>query len=101
MDQKQKNYQSTKSKPDKDEWTLTLKLHYPTKTNDFFHKVLNLNSTIYTDQIGKFNMRSIRGYNYTLITYYYDTNTILVRQLRTKKGVKLLKAIKDVHNYLF
>ena len=45
-------------------------------------------------------MRSIRGYNYVLITYCYDANAMLVRPLRTKKGVELLEAIKDVHNYL-
>ena len=32
-----KNYQSTKPKLDEDEWTLTLKSHVSTKTNDFFH----------------------------------------------------------------
>ena len=49
INQKRKNVQSTKLKPEEDEWTLTLKSHLPTKTNDFFHKVLDLNSTFYTD----------------------------------------------------
>ena len=38
MDQIRKNYQSTKPKLDEDEWTLTLKSHVPTKTNDFYIK---------------------------------------------------------------
>ena len=100
MDQKRKNVQSTKSKPEEDEWTLTLKTHCPAKTQEFYHNILNLNNTIYTDQTGKFNVRSIRGYQYILITYSYDANAILVRPLWTRKGIELLDAIKEIHTYL-
>ena len=45
-------------------------------------------------------MRSIRGYNYILVTYYYDANAILVRPLRSRKGSDLAKVIEDIHTYL-
>ena len=61
---------------------------------------MKLNNINYTDQTGKFAVRSIRGYSYILITYYYDSNVILVRLLQSKKGVKLLETIKNMHSYL-
>jgi len=100
IDQKRKNFQSTKAKPEEDEWSLTLKTHCATKTNDFFHNILNLKNTIYTDQTGKFNVRSIREFQYILVTYSYDANAILVRPLRTRKGIELLEVIKSIHTYL-
>ena len=78
MNQIGKNYQSTQPKHDKEEWTITLKSHVAKKNNDLFHKVLDLNHTIYTDQTGKFNVRSIRGHNHMMITCCYDSNCILV-----------------------
>ena len=57
LDTKWKNYQSTKPKDPDDKWTFTLKVHITNKTHDFFYKVVNLEDTIYTDQIGKFRVR--------------------------------------------
>ena len=48
----------------------------------FYHKLIDLKNTIYADQIGKFRVKSIGGYNYIIITYSYDTNTMLVRLLK-------------------
>ena len=83
LDIKQKNYQSTKEKEPEDEWTLTLKSHIKNKTQEFYHKMLDLKNTIYTNQTGKFRVRSIGGFNYIMITYSYDTNAILVRLLKS------------------
>ena len=38
----------------------------------------NLDSTTHSNQIGKFRVYLTRGYNYTIVTYRYDVNTILV-----------------------
>ena len=70
------------------------------KNKQFFHTILKLNNTIYTDQIGKFAVRSIRGYSYILITYCYNSTAILARPLRSKKGIELLDTIKSMHSYL-
>ena len=45
-------------------------------------------------------MRSVRGFNYILVTYCYDANAILVRPIRSRKGSDLVKAIEDIHSYL-
>ena len=100
LDTKRKNYQSTKSEDTDNEWTFTLKTHIINKTHDFFHKVINLEDTIYTDQTGKFRVRSISGNNYIMITYSYDTNAILVRPLRNRTGPELVKATAEVCSYL-
>ena len=100
LDTNRKNLQSTKPKPEEDEWTLTLKSHINNKTHDFFHKIVDLKNTIYTDQTGKFRVRSISGANYIMITYSYDTNAILVRPLRNRTGRDLCNATTNIHEYL-
>ena len=55
---------------------------------------------MYTDQIGNFNIRSIRGHNYVVATYCCDANAILDRPLRSRKGFELLETIKETHQHL-
>ena len=50
--------------------------------------------------MGKFNIWSVRGYNYILLTYWYDANAILVCSLRSRKGSDLAKTIEEIHSYL-
>ena len=61
MDTKRKNIQSIKPMPELDKWTQVLKLYIQNKTHEFYHKLVNLKETIYTDQTGKFRVRSIGG----------------------------------------
>ena len=77
-----------------------MKTHINNKTNDFFHKVINLKNTIYTNQTGKFRVRSIGRYNYIMITYSYDTNAILIRSLHNRTGSELVKTTISIHDYL-
>ena len=100
LDTTRKNLRSTKPKHEDDEWTLTLKSHISNKTHDFFHKVVDLKNTIYTDQTGKFRVRSISGANYTMVTYSYDTNAILVRALHNRTGAELCNVTTTIHEYL-
>ena len=92
--------QSTKSEPPVDEWTLVLQNHVQNKTHELYHKVVDLKDTIYTDQTGKFRVRSIGGYNYIMVTYSYDSNAILVRPLKTRGGSELVEAVQSIHQYL-
>ena len=77
-----------------------LKSHVQNKTHEFYHKLVELKDTIYTDQTGKFRVRSIGGYNYILVTYSYDTNAILVRPLKSRTGMELATTIESIHQYL-
>ena len=100
LDTKRKNYQATKQAPPDDEWTQVLKSHIQNKTHEFYHKIVDLKDTMHADQTGKFRVRSIGGYNYVLVTYSYDTNAILVRPLKSRKGKELVDTIESIHQYL-
>ena len=103
MDHVRKNKLSTKSKVNKrdvSEWDLTLEMHVENKTHDFFHKVIDIRDTIYTDQTGKFAYSSKRGNNYIFVTYSYDTNAIIVRALKNRKGKELVSKLEEIHEYL-
>ena len=66
----------------------------------FFHKITNIRDTIYTDQTGQFNCTSKRGNNYLFITYPYDTNALLVRPLKSRKGKNLVDRLSEIYKYL-
>ena len=100
LDANRKNLQSTKPKPEEDEWTLTLKTHISNKTHDFFHKIVDLKNAIHTDQTGKFRVRSTSGSNCIMITCSYDANAILARALRNRTGGELCAATSNMHDYL-
>ena len=89
MDHVRKNKLSTKVK-EISEWDLTLETHLPTKSLDFFHKIVDIRDTMCTDQTGKFTCTSKRGNNYLFVTFTYDANTILVRPLKSIKGKELV-----------
>ena len=76
-----------------DEWTQVLQNYVQNKTYKFFHAMVDLKDTIYTDQAGKFRVRSIGRYNYIMVTCSYDSNTILVRPLKTRSSSELLETV--------
>ena len=55
---------------------------------------------LHTDQTGKFPTKSIRGYQYILIAYVYDTNTILYRPLKRKLASELQSTYDELYSYL-
>jgi len=55
---------------------------------------------LYTDQTGKFPVKSARGYQYVLIAYVYDTNTILYRPLKSKTAEELQSTYDELYSYL-
>ena len=54
------------------------------KTNDVSYHVLNVNckDKVYTNLIGKFSYRSLRGNTYIFIGYHYDANAILATPIK-------------------
>ena len=96
MDNVRKNKLSTKVK-EIGECDLTLETHLPNKSHDFFHKIVDIRDTIYTNQTGKFTYTSKREHNYLFITYAYDVNAILVRPLKTRKGKELVDKLSEIH----
>ena len=46
---------------------------------------------VYTDQTGRFTVRSSAGNQYILVLYDYDSNAILTEAIKTRQGHELLK----------
>ena len=79
MDQQKQGLQSTKQdfeplKQEKSNTTIT-------SIFPFAPKELS-----YSDQTGKFPFRSSRGYEYVMIIYDFDSNTILARHFKTRRA---------------
>ena len=71
LDHIRKNIQSTKliEKNINDEFEAVLKTHIETKTNGFFHKIIDIKDTICADQTGAFTCKSISGNRCIFVTY--------------------------------
>lgn len=98
MDQSRKHVRSTK--PDKDI------SNYKEQQEPNNHPTHNVFATIeetgkvYTDQTGRFPVRSSADNQYILVLYDYDSNAILTEALKTRKGPELLKAYAKIIKYL-
>ena len=55
---------------------------------------------IYTDQTGRFPVRSSNGKQYVLVLYDYDSNAILTEAIKNRTGPELLRAYTKLHQYL-
>ena len=55
---------------------------------------------VYTNQTGRFTVRSSAGNQYILVLYDYDSNEIMTEALKTRQGPKLLKAYAKIIKYL-
>jgi hypothetical protein len=55
---------------------------------------------LYTDQTGRFPVRSSRGNNYILVAYDYDSNAILTEPLKNRQGTEILRAYTKIIDYL-
>ena len=53
-------------------------------TNIVFFKTVDLSGKIHTDQTGRFPVTSIKGNNYILVAYHYDSKTIHAEPLKTR-----------------
>ena len=70
------------------------------RVNEFYLKTIDLTSKLYSDQTGRFPVILSRGNKYVMIVYDHDSNTILVRPLKTKSAQKQLKNIQEVIKFL-
>ena len=55
---------------------------------------------IYSDLTGRFLVKSARGNQYIFLLYDYDSNTIHVRPLRSRKGTAIVEAYDSIHTHL-
>ena len=59
-----------------------------------------IDGTIYSDQTGRFPVRSFSGKNYIFVAYIYKTNYILLRSLTSRTDADMSKVFKDLYAYL-
>lgn len=66
------------------------------------HLYLTIETTgkIYTDQTGRFPVKSSRGNQYILVAYDYDSNAILTEPLKNRQGKEILRAYTKIIEYL-
>ena len=55
---------------------------------------------LYTDQTGSFPVTSRKGAKYICIAYEYDSNAILAKPMKGRKGRNILAAYKELLKYL-
>ena len=98
MGQTRKHVRSTK--PDK---AISQDNEQQERNNQPTHNVfatIEETGKIYTDQTGRFPVRSSAGNQYILFLYDYDSNAILTEALKTRQGPELLKAYANIIQYL-
>jgi len=54
----------------------------------------------YSDQTGKFPVQSSRGYQYVMVLYDYDSNSILSKPLKTRQASEITNAWTKLHSRL-
>ena len=52
---------------------------------------------MHTDETSRFPIKSIRGYQHTLIACVYDTNTIIYRPLKIKQAEEPQHTYEELH----
>ena len=80
LNDEQKHHPITKKRPEKVIYQATYDLH-----NDLERKM-------YTDQTGRFPVRSFRGMQYIMVLYEVDSNAILVQSMRNRTSGEMVAA---------
>ena len=70
------------------------------KCNKVYISLYEETNRIHTDQTSKFPIKSLWGYNYILIAYVYDTNTILYRPIKSKEAKEIQSVYTNLYNIL-
>ena len=74
--------QSTKPAPLPEPNEADLKKAFNKKERDVYIKVWDVKDTVYSDQPGKFPVRSASGYNYQMIMVHIDSNAVLAEPMK-------------------
>ena len=69
-------------------------------TNLVFLNTVNPTGKFYTDQIGRFPVKSSKGNKYILVAYHYDSNTIHAEPLKTRSVLDLKTVYQKLHSLL-
>ena len=93
MTQTKQGVRSTKAKPH----MVGARAHAPQQTSDTTHEVHIYETPIrkiYTDDCGRFPIKSRSGENYIIIAYHFDINAILQASFATRSEQNRISAYK-------
>ena len=71
----------------------------PVWENDFYTKLVDQNGKLFSNQIGKFIVISIRGYNYIIIMYNHNSKEILAEALKRRVATDQLATTTKLYTY--
>ncbi len=91
MNQICKNVRSTKAKQMPLETCDTLQLHGK-KVRDIYTTMYDVRKTMFSDQTGKFPMRSQSSNKYIMVLVNIDRNAILVEPMKSRKDAEMIRA---------
>jgi hypothetical protein len=97
MNQRRQNIRSTSKTPIGDVPTTDTNLG--TKTH-LVYAVLVDQGQIYTDLMGKFQVRSSKGNSYVMVCYVYDCNYVKVVPMKSRSASEWVKAYDHIHQKL-
>ena len=63
-------------------------------------KIIDLSHKIHIDQTGRFPTTSSKGNKNVMITCDYDSNAVIVRELKTKSARENIENMQHVHQFL-
>jgi hypothetical protein len=102
LDAQRKNTRSTKPKPQPPHEEELTDAFPPqpkktTRTNACFLATTDPTHIVYSDQTGRLPHPSSTGNNYLVVAYDYDSNSILLRPVKSRAAAHLTAAIADIH----
>ncbi len=70
----------------------------PTKLNDIFMHVEDLNEEIHTNQTGAFPPTSQRGNRYIMVAVHLDTNCIFAKPMKNRTEGEMIRVYQKILN---
>jgi hypothetical protein len=98
MDQTRKNVPITrpKVKPTKQQTEKPFEPHLTARTNIMYAAIQDFKGHTYTDLTGGFTKMSSRGYNYILVLYDYDGNSIQAEPMKNRSDTEAIRAYENI-----
>ena len=84
--------QSTKPAPLPEPNEADLKKAFNKKEKDVYIKVVDIKDTVYSDQTGRFPVRSVSGHKYIMVMVHIDSNAVLAEPIRNRTSGEMIRA---------
>ena len=72
----------------------------PVRSKQIFMTILEPKNLLATDLTGRFPVLSSKGSKYICVCYVHDSNSILVRPMKSRAEAEHIRVYKDIFQYL-